>query len=304
MTSKYYDVTVIGGGPAGLTGSLYTSRADLNTLVLDKPNFLLNKVKKIENYFGFPEGISGKEILKRGRKQAEKFGTDIIKEEALIVKFEDNYIVETSENKYFSKGLILAPGIQHEKPSIKNLESFEGQGVSYCVTCDAPFYKDKEVGVLGSKDYAAKEVLELSEFTDKITLFTNGKDIEIKDGLLEELENKNIELNEDKIKKFTGDNSLDGIIVENEEIKLDGLFVAVGTSGSVNFARSLGIPVKGNKIIVNENLSSGLPRLYAAGDCTGEPRQIATAVGEGARAALNLIEELRDKKYKDWQKKT
>lgn len=295
------DVLIVGGGPAGLTSAIYTSRADFRTIVFDKPGGLLKKVESIENYFGFPDGVSGEEILKRGREQAENFGTEILKEEALIVEMDDDgYIVKTADDEHFGEGLILAPGIKHQKPPLEGLENFEGRGVSYCVTCDAPFYRDKKVGLLGSKDYAAKEMLELHDFTEDITLFTNGEELEVREGLKERIDDLDIRIVKDEIEGVKGDGSLSGLILEDDEMELDGLFVAVGTSGSVDFARSLGIPVEGDRILVEDDLSAGLPRLYAAGDCTGGARQLSVAVGEGARAALNLIEDLRGEEYTDW----
>lgn len=303
--NEKYDVIIIGGGPAGLSSAIYTARADFETLVLDKPGNILEKVDSIENYLGFPDGILGKEILERGREQAKKFGAKIVEEEALIARLEDeDYLVETADKNYLGKGLILAPGVKHEKPSIENLEDFEGQGVSYCVTCDAPFFKDKKVALVGSRDYAAKEALELSEFTENITILTNGKEPKIRESLRKKIDDKNIEINREKVKKIFGDEKLQGIILESGKMNLEGLFIAVGTSGSTDFARSLGVPVEGNSIVVDEDLSTGLPRLYAAGDCIEENRQISIAAGGGAKAALNLIKEMREKGYTDWQKKS
>ncbi|MGM0406267.1 MAG: NAD(P)/FAD-dependent oxidoreductase, partial [Thermoplasmatota archaeon] len=130
-----YDVIIIGGGPAGLSAAIYTSRADFDTLILDELDKLIEKVKSIDNYFGFPEGVSGKELLDRGRKQAERFGTDIKNERALLIKIDgENYVVETADKSYITRSLILAPGIQHKKPDLSGVEDFEGKGVSYCVT--------------------------------------------------------------------------------------------------------------------------------------------------------------------------
>ncbi|MFP4005338.1 MAG: NAD(P)/FAD-dependent oxidoreductase [Candidatus Hadarchaeia archaeon] len=301
--SRKRDVLIIGGGPAGLTAAIYTSRAEFDTLVLDKPDDMLEKVDSIENYFGFPEGISGGELLEKGRSQAIKFGTDVLGEEALIVKMEEEaYLVETADEEFLGKGLILAPGIKHQKPPLEGLEDFEGKGVSYCVTCDAPFYKEKRVGLLGSKDYAAKEITELAEFTDDIVMFTNGENLEIREDLKDQIDELDISIVKEEVEGVLGEDSFSGLALSDEEIELDGLFVAVGTSGSVDFARSLGIPVEGDRIVVDEDLSAGLPRLYAAGDCTGGARQLSVAVGEGTKAALNLIGDLRGEEYTDWKK--
>ncbi|MBS3815431.1 MAG: NAD(P)/FAD-dependent oxidoreductase [Hadesarchaea archaeon] len=303
MTAEEFEVIIIGGGPAGLSAAIYTSRADLSTLVLDKPDQILEKVELIENYFGFPEGVSGSELLERGREQAEKFGTNIIGEEALSAKMnEDGFLVETTNKQFSSQSLIIATGVKHEKPDLEGLEDLEGRGVSYCVVCDAPLYKDKKVGLLGSKDYAAKEALELYNFTEDITIFTNGKDLDVKEEFGESLREKEIDIETNKIEGIIGEEKLEGLILESNEIDLDGLFVAVGTSGATNFARSLGVPVEGNEIVVNEDLSTDIPKVYAAGDCIGGGRQISKSVGDGARAALNLIEVLRGQKAIDWQK--
>lgn len=298
MTTKDFDVIIIGGGPAGLTSAIYTARADFKTLVLDKPGEY--EFVFIENYFGFPDGTSKGKILQRGRDQAEKFGAKIVAKEALKARMEnENYLIETAEESYLGRGLILSPGIKYQKPSIEGLENFEGRGVSYCVTCDGPFFKDKKVGVLGAKDYAAKEVLDLYEFTNDIAIFTNGKNLKVGEGLREKILEREISVEKEKVEGAFGKENFQGLVLESSRINLDGLFVAVGISGCVDFARSLGIPVEGEKMIVDENLCAGPPRLYAAGDCTGEPRQVATAVGEGAKAAINLIEDLKDKGQKD-----
>lgn len=300
MTEEY-DVLVIGGGPAGLTAAIYSARAELDTIVLDKPGNILGKVGNIDNYFGFPGGVSGGELISLGKEQAEKFGAEIREQEALSIEWEEEtYLVETAEESYRAEGLILAPGIKHEKPAIDNLEEFEGRGVSYCVVCDAPFFKGRKTGILGAKNYAAKEALQLLDFTDHVTIFTDGEDLEVDEGLKEKLEEGGVPIVKEKVRSVKGEENLQALVLEDGEVELDGLFVAVGTSGSVDFARTLGIPIEDDSILVDEDLSTDLPRLYAAGDCTGGNRQIAIAVGEGSKAALNLIEEIRGEEYVDW----
>lgn len=299
-----YEIIVIGGGPAGLSAGLYAARANKHTLILDKPGEgALKKVKIMENYLGFPEGISGMELLELGRRQAKKFGAEIMEEEAVAIKpgNEDKYVVETPDKKFICQGVIIATGVKHSRPKVKNIKNFEGRGVSYCVTCDGFFFKDAPVGVLGSKDYAAKESIELLNYTKKITLFTHGEKLEVKDPLRRQLEENNIAVVEEKIEEALGEQGLEGLRLENGEIKnIKGLFVAVGTMGAGDFARYLGLNSQGATIIVDQNQGTGVPRIYAAGDCTGGNRQVAIAVGEGANAAINLISELRGAKYVDY----
>ena len=300
-----FDVVVIGAGPAGLSAAIYLARANLKVLVLDNPKEgALKKAEVIENYFGI-ESISGKELIKIGRKQAEKFGAVIKDEPAISIKpgpLGKGYIVETAEGEYKAKGLIIATGAKRVKPKIKNLEKFEGKGVSYCVVCDAFFFRNKKVGIVGSKDYAAKETIELLSYTKDITLFTNGDKIEISENLFEKLKENNIKIVETPIKELFGNEKLEGVILENgEKIELDGLFIAVGTGGAEDFARMLGIMIENGLIKVDKNQSTGVPFVYACGDCASEDKQVAIAVGDGARAALNLIKELKGiKKVADY----
>lgn len=299
-----YDIIIIGGGPAGLSAGVYTARANKRTLILDKPGEgALKKVKHMENYLGFPDGISGEELLNLGRRHAEKFGAKIIEEEAVAIKpsEDDAYIVETPAREFKCQGIIIATGVKRARPRVKNLEGFEGRGVSYCVTCDGFFFKDAPVGVLGSGDYAAKEAIELLNYTPKITLFTNGEKLEVTESLREQLEKNNIEIVEEKVEEAVGNQALEGIKLANGEVrKIRGLFVAIGTMGAGDFAKYLGLTAEDSTIVVDKNQSTGVPRVYAAGDCTGGNKQVAIAIGEGANAAINLISELRGKKYVDY----
>ncbi|WP_456474571.1 NAD(P)/FAD-dependent oxidoreductase [Candidatus Pyrohabitans sp.] len=302
---KEYEVIIIGGGPAGLSAALYTSRAQRKTLVLDKPNQgAIKKVEVLDNYLGFPEGLSGREFLELARRHVERFGAEIVEEEALVVKPDlegSGYIVETAENSYRSKGLIIATGVKNDRPRIKNIGRFEGLGVSYCVTCDGFFFRDSKVAVLGSKDYAAKEALELLNYTKHVVILTNGRPVEIRSSLKQKLEENNIKVVVDEIEKIVGDKAVEGVKFKNgRHMELKGIFVAVGTSGATDFARTLGIQVEGDIIKVDASNSTGIPMVYAAGDCTGGNRQVAIAVGEGANAGINLISELKGTKYVDY----
>ncbi|MBS3817559.1 MAG: NAD(P)/FAD-dependent oxidoreductase [Candidatus Thermoplasmatota archaeon] len=301
MNDEEYDVIIIGGGPAGLSAAVYTARADLKTLILDEADKLVEKAESIDNYFGFPDGISGKELLERGRKQAERFGADIVLEKALLTKIDgENYVVRTANEEFTTSSLVIAPGIQHKRPTLEGIERYEGKGVSYCVVCDAPLYKGEKVGLLGSEDLVAKEALELYEFTQDIKIYTNGEDLDVPENLYKRIRELDIPIVKEKIEDLFGEEQFSGLIVEGKEEDLDGLMIAQGTSGSLDFARSLGVTVEDGVLSVDENMFTGVPRVYAAGDCVGGARQISAAVGEGGQAAISLINEMREGDYLDW----
>lgn len=291
-----YEIMIIGGGPAGLTAAIYAGKANKRTLLLGKKNPKLEKIHKIENYPGFPEGIKGEELIKRFEKQVKMFGVKIIREEVLSTKRvgeeeKSYFMLETSSGeKYKGKSLIIATGISYKKPRIANVEKFTGRGVSYCVVCDGYFFKDKRVIVVGSKNFAAKEALQLLNYTKEITIYTNGKEPEIGEKFMDLLRKKKIEIKKDRIMKISGERSVNSIILENgQKIKCDGIFVAVGDLGTTDIARQLGIETENNFIKVDKHQKTNVEKVYAAGDCTGGNLQISTAVGEGADAALNLI---------------
>lgn len=289
-----YDAIIAGGGPAGLTASMYIGRANKEVLVIDKGRSLLEKSQKIENYPGFPEGIGGSELISRFETQAKKFGIKITREEVLSVEQKEDYFsVETDESQYKGRGIIIATGVSYKKPKIKNIDEFTGRGVSYCATCDGPFFKNKKVFVIGSKNFAAKEALELLDHTTNITIYTNGKALEMDEKFISQLREKEIPLKKEKIKKITGGQSVDALILQNgEKIKCDGVFVALGDLGATDIARQLGILTEDNFITVDEYNKTNLDKVFAAGDCTGGNLQLSIAVGEGANAALNLLADL------------
>ena len=180
-----YDVIIIGAGPAGITASLYTVRKNLKTLIIYGENSSLEKAHKIENYYGFENGIDGKELYNIGIKQAEKLGAELLKEEVTNIQAEyleinndkrkQIFKVQTLNNEFISKVVILATGNKKNKPNIGNIEKYEGKGISYCAICDGFFYKNKDVAVIGNGDYAISEAKNLQNIAKTITILTNGK---------------------------------------------------------------------------------------------------------------------------------
>ena len=227
------DVAIIGGGPAGLAAAVYTARADQETLVFDKGDGTTRDVDWMENVYGFPEGASGPELVEAGRKHATKFGAEIVAEEVVRVAEDGkDYVVETEVDEYEVNGIILATGASYESPAIKDVDEYEGGGVSYCVECDAFFYQDSPVAVVGAGNYAAKEAMMLLDYTDDVRILTNGNDLQIDDALLEQLAEENIEIIQEPADRIVGEDVVEGIELQSGDvIEVEGVFVALGAAG-------------------------------------------------------------------------
>jgi thioredoxin reductase (NADPH) len=297
-------VAVIGGGPTGLSAAIYTARADRRTLVFDDGGGTTRDVDIMENVYGFPDGVTGPELVELGREHAEKYGADIVPEEVVRIGRRDGtFEVETTADQYTVEGMILATGANYERPAVANVEQFEGHGVSYCVECDAYFYRDRPVAVVGDGNYAASEALMLLDYTDDVRLLTNGAELTADSELQDRLEEEGVPVRTDRLDRLEGNDALEAVVTrDGERLDVDGLFVALGTAGGTDLAEMLGVPVEDGSIVTDRDQSTAVDRVYAAGDVTGGHQQIATSVGEGARAAINLLEDLRGANYVDYQK--
>lgn len=285
-----YDVIIIGAGPAGISASLYTQRANLNTLVIYNDKSGLEKAETIENYYGFENGIDGESLYITGINQAKNLGVEIKKEEVLKIEITENgFEVTTTNNTYTSKTVIIATGNKKNTPKIKGIKEFEGKGVSYCAICDGFFYKGKEVAVLGNGNYAISETNDLINLAKQITILTNGKEVP-------NIRAENVKVIPKEIREVRGGDKVEEIEFEDDsKLKIDGIFIAEGTAGTKEFAKKLGILTNGDKIIVNDKMETNIPGIYACGDCTGGLLQISKAVYEGATAGLEVIKHLKNK---------
>lgn len=279
-----YDVIIIGAGPAGISASLYLKRAKKKILIIAKGYGALEKADKIENYYGLKEPISGKELVQNGIVQAKSLGVEIIEDEVTSVEKEEHFIVTTINNEYQAQKVILATGTSRKAPNIKGISQYEGKGVSYCAVCDAFFYRNKDVVVLGNGNYAISEANHLKQVANSVTILTNGEEmVENRDGL-------DFQVETEKVREFRGENVIEEVEFENNETKkVHGVFVAMGTASSNDLARKMGAIIQNNQIQVNENMQTTVENLYACGDCTGGLLQINKAVYEGAKAALHII---------------
>ena len=282
-------VIIIGAGPAGISASLYTQRAGIDTLVINNGPGALSKAEKIENYYGFSEPISGAELFDNGIKQAERLGVRFIEEEVVGLGFAESLQVVTDKNIYDTNAIILTTGSPRKAPPVKGLAEFEGMGISYCAVCDAFFNRGKDVAVLGSGQYALNEVKEIKPVANSVTLLTNGEEPTAEFP-------EDVKIIKTPIKQLTGGDRLETVEFEDgSTLDVFSIFVAYGTAGSADMAKKLGIITDGNKIVVDENMATNVPGVYAAGDCTGGMLQVASAVYEGAQAGTSAVKFLRGK---------
>ena len=286
-----FDVIIIGGGPAGISASLYTKRGNKKTLVINSESSILQEVHKIENYYGFENGISGKELYDIGIKQAKNLGIEVKQEEVLSVKInEKGFEVITNKDTYESEAVIISVGNKKNKVKIKGIKDFEGKGVSYCAICDGFFYRDKEVAVIGSGNYAISETNDLINIAKKVTILTNGEKAP-------EFRADNVEINSKPIEEIEGKEKVEKVVFNDRtSINADGIFVAQGTAGGFELAKKLGLLIKDNHIIVNENMETNIKGVYACGDCTGGLMQVSKSVYQGTVAGLEVIKFLNKNK--------
>lgn len=310
-----YDVIIVGAGPAGLTAAIYTSRRSMKTLVLSKGlSDQVSETPHVENYPGF-EKIKGYELIKKFEQQVRDFGVKVIFEEVVkITPKKDGFIVKTVKKSYEGKTVILAFGKIPRTLNIPGEKEFTGKGVSYCATCDAPLFKDKTVVVIGGGNAALDGALLLSKIAKKVYLVHRRDEFRGFEAEIEKVKKRNnIELVLNNVAvEFKGDKILKSIIVENvntkekKELKVDGVFVEIGSDVKTDFVKDLVKLDKNNYIIINKNCETSRPGVFAAGDVTNTPfKQIVVAAGEGAKAGLNAYNYLHGIKAEiiiDWRK--
>lgn len=285
-----YDAIVIGAGPAGISASLYLKRANKNVLVLYHGESQLEKAHKIDNFYGFPEGISGKELYENGINQAKNLGISVLDKEVLSILMNEKmeFNVKTLDQEYQAKVIILATGNKKLKPNIKGVEEYEGKGISYCAICDGFFYRKKSVVVIGSGNYAISEASELKNVTPDVKILTNGLKLE---------GDTDIIVDERKIKEIGGEDRISYVLFEDgEKIECKGVFIALGEAGGADFAKKLGIYMENDSIVVDENLKTTVPGVYAAGNVVGGLLQINKAAYQGAKAGLDAIKYINEKR--------
>ncbi len=284
------DVIVIGNGPAGIAAAIYALRSGMETMIIGKDKGSLERAGMIENYYGIPEPIPGPALIDNGIEQAKKLGAKVIVDEVVGLGYMGKLLVRAKNGEYEADALVMATGTSRKKPELKGVQELEGSGVSYCATCDAFFYKQKDVAVLGNGEYAVSEAKELAHVASSVTILTNGLRMEADVP-------ENISVNTKEIERLEGESKLECVkFKDGTLVSVAGAFVAMGVAGSSELARMMGVQLNGAEIIVNENMETNVPGVYAAGDCTGGWLQVSKAVYEGAKAGFEAVKYVRKKK--------
>jgi thioredoxin reductase (NADPH) len=309
--SQLYDVIIIGSGPAGYTAGIYASRAKLKTLIISGslPGGQLMTTSEVENYPGFPNGIFGPELMMNMRQQAERFGTTIVDDEVVKVDFKQRpFTVRSHSELYRAESVLICTGATPRKLGIPTEQQFAGRGVSYCATCDGPFFKGEDIAVVGGGDTAIEEATFLTKFGKSVKIVHRRDSLRASKILQEKaFENPKIKfLWNSVVSNIKGNKKITGLTVKDinsekeESYSVGGLFVAIGHEPNTSIFRGqLEMDDKGYLILKNQTRTS-VEGVFAAGDVHDfRYRQAVTAAGFGCMAALDVEKWITDKRHKE-----
>jgi len=299
---KKFDVIIIGAGPAGLTAGLYSVRSGLKTAIISKDiGGTTNSILMLENWPGFKG--AGSLLMKQFYDQLKEYedANFIMADVEDVMKKENAFIVKTKKEEIESKALIIATGTERRKLNVKGEKELIGKGVSYCVTCDAFFFKGKTVGVIGGSDCAAVSTLALADLCKKVYVIYRGQKLRCEDINYERLkETKNVEMIYNAVpKKIIGEDKVTGLEIEEKKnkrvVELDGVFVEIGSVPLSKFSKELGLKLdKDGYIIVDDNMNTSVKGVFAAGDITHQKlKQVVVASGQGSIAAKSAYDYLK-----------
>lgn len=306
--ANQYDVLIVGAGLAGLTAGIYAARYGLHTGIIEQMvgGAQIINLEQIENFPGFPEGISGAELGPAAQEQAMNAGAEFILAQAEAVRRDGDYkLVSTDSGDYQARAVIVAAGSSLRNLGIPGEAEFNGRGVSHCATCDGPMFMDETVGVVGGGDSAADEALTLTEYCDRVMLIHRRDEFRAQKVLQDRLmRSPKVEvLWNTEVQEVLGEDTLSGVRTRNvvtnleESLSLSGLFVYVGLEPNSSLVQGLAKLDKAGHIQVNLSMETSEPGLYAAGDIRqNSAAQLASSAGDGATAAIAAFNYLRNKK--------
>jgi thioredoxin reductase (NADPH) len=316
IPENVYDVIIIGGGPGGLTAGLYASRSSLNVLLLEGSSTVsqISLTDMIENYPGLTD-VTGLELIDRFKKQAVSFGLDVKTEQAVSIDKKqldavEGWTVTTENGEYDTLAIIVSTGAEWRHLGVPGEEELIGQGVSFCATCDAPFYRNREVAVVGGGDTAVQEALYLTKFANKVTII-HRRDRLRATGILQEraFANEKIDFAWDSVvEEILGGNGVTGVRIKNvkspeevKEIQVDGVFLFIGLTPNTDLVAGFVKCDQGGYIMTDSDMRTSADGIFACGDCISKSlRQVVTACGDGATAANAVelyVDELKGQSY-------
>lgn len=299
---EFYDLVIVGSGPAGLTASIYAAREGVDTLVIERSGIggQAGTTQDIENYPGFPQGIHGAELAERIQAQAERFGVEILPAQTVTgIQVDGDYRTVRTESgqEYCASAVLLAPGTRYRRLGVPGEEEFIGAGVHFCATCDGPFYKNQDVMVVGGGNSGFQEALFLTKFVSNVSILEFSEN-PLASSILQESVARmpNMEVRtRTTVKEFLGDTKLRSVLVEDlrtgqvTEESPGGVFVFIGLDPNTDFLSGTVEIDKQGFIVTGPTLETSVPGVFAAGDVrAGSTKQVASAVGEGATAALMI----------------
>ena len=291
MIQEEYDVVILGTGPAGLQAAIHAARAKVSVLVMGREHKSSLYKAHVENYCCIT-GISGQELLQQGVRQASDSGAHFLHEDVIKTSQEDDHFIILTENELNIKtrALIMAMGITRNRLGVSGEKEFLGKGVSYCVDCDANFYKGAKVAVVGGESAAVSGALTLLFYAEEVHLVSNR--LQVSDRLDYQIRESDVNIHLGcKVKEIVGLDNVDGLIMDDDQrLNVDGVFIETGAKGAVELAATLGVALDEEKfqyILTDKQQQTNVPGIYAAGDICGPPWQMAKAVGEGCVAGLS-----------------
>lgn len=288
MEQEIVDVLIAGTGPAGLQAALHAVRKKATVAVFGKPGNSSIHRAHVENYLGVAGVSAGADLLTVGIEQIRKFGAEIVEEDILgIEKQDDLYKVRTEGGDYLARSLVLATGTSRKKLKVEGEKEFTGRGVSYCVDCDANFFRNCKVAVVGNGSAAVDGALTLLGYASEV--FLVSKELDIAPDLAQKLKESAVQVkNGTWVEKIQGQNVVESIVLDDgSTLEVEGVFIELGSKGAIELAINLGVALDMetmNHIETNKKMETNIPGIYAAGDIAGPPYQMAKAVGDGCVA--------------------
>ena len=289
-TQSEYDVVILGTGPAGLQAAIHAARAKVSVLVMGREHKSSLYKAHVENYCCLTN-VSGEALLAQGVEQAKNAGAHFLHEDVIkTTQTDQGFIIDTeSQRSINTRALILAMGVTRNKLGVPGEKPLLGKGVSYCVDCDANFYKDEKVAIVGNESAAASGALTLLFYASEVHLVS--QDLQVTEPLAEQIEASDVIFHKSRtVKAISGTDAVEGVVLDNDEnLAVTGVFIEKGAKGAVDLAATLGVALddKLYRYIVTDKLQqTNIAGIYAAGDICGPPWQMAKAVGEGCMAGI------------------